>query len=41
MVNWHLDDILRLEIAYGYGTLDRFSLSGHTHFFQMRLQTSF
>jgi phosphate-selective porin OprO/OprP len=41
MVNWYLDDILRLEIAYGYGTLNRFSLTGHTHFFQMRLQTNF
>jgi phosphate-selective porin OprO and OprP len=41
LLNWHLDDMVRLEIAYGYGTLDRFSLVGHTHFFQMRLQTSF
>lgn len=41
MLNWHLDDILRFEIAYGYGSLDRFSLVGKTHFFQMRLQTSF
>ncbi len=41
MLNWHLDDMVRLAIVYGYGTLDRFSLVGHTHFFQMRLQTSF
>ena len=41
LLNWHLDDLVRLEIAYGYGTLDRFTLVGHTHFFQMRLQTTF
>ena len=41
ILNWHLDDMVRLEIVYGYGTLDRFSTVGHTHFFQMRLQTGF
>lgn len=41
MLNWHLDDLVRLEFAYGYGSLDRFSLVGKTHFFQARLQTSF
>ena len=41
MVNGHLDDMVRHEFAYGYGSLDRFSLVGKTHFFQMRLQTSF
>jgi phosphate-selective porin OprO/OprP len=41
MVNWHLSDNLRLELAYGYGALDRFDLSGHTHFFQSRLQFTF
>ena len=38
MVNWHLSDQMRLEIAYGYGVLDRFNLLGATHFFQSRLQ---
>ena len=38
MVNWHLSDQIRLEIAYGYGVLDRFNLLGATHFFQSRLQ---
>jgi phosphate-selective porin OprO/OprP len=39
MVNWHLSDNLRLELAYGYGSLDRFELAGgKTHFFQTRLQ---
>ena len=41
MLNWHLDDLVRLAFVYGYGSLDRFSLVGKTHFFQMRLQTSF
>ncbi len=41
MVNWHLDDILRLEFVYGYGSLDRFSVNGRTHFFQSRLQLAF
>jgi phosphate-selective porin OprO/OprP len=41
MLNWHLDDVLRLEFAYGYGSLNRFSLTGKTHFFQARLQTTF
>lgn len=38
MVNWYLSDNLRLEFAYGYGILDRFGLSGATHFFQSRIQ---
>ena len=40
MVNWHMSDNLRLEFAYGYGTLDRFDLEGHTQFFQFRLQAT-
>jgi phosphate-selective porin OprO/OprP len=38
MVNWHLSDNVRLELAYGYGSLDRFNLVGATQFFQTRLQ---
>jgi phosphate-selective porin OprO/OprP len=38
MVNWYLSPIVRLEVAYGYGTLDRFGLEGSTHFFQSRIQ---
>jgi hypothetical protein len=34
MVNWHLSDNVRLEMAYGYGHLNRFDLKGNTHFFQ-------
>ena len=41
MVNWHLSDNLRLEVAYGYGTLDRFDLQGATQFFQSRIQVTF
>jgi phosphate-selective porin OprO and OprP len=40
MVNWHLSDNVRLEFTYGYGTLDRFDLVGHTQFFQSRVQFS-
>jgi phosphate-selective porin OprO and OprP len=41
MVNWYLSDNLRLEFAYGYGTLDRFDLRGSTQFFQSRIQLLF
>jgi phosphate-selective porin OprO/OprP len=41
MVNWYLSDHMRLEAAYGFGTLDRFTLVGNTHFFQSRLQLQF
>ena len=41
MVNWYLSDHVRLEAAYGFGTLDRFTLAGNTHFFQSRLQLQF
>jgi phosphate-selective porin OprO/OprP len=41
MLNWHLSDNLRLEVAYGYGTLDRFDLRGATQFFQSRIQMTF
>jgi phosphate-selective porin OprO/OprP len=41
MVNWYLSDNVRLEMAYGYGRLDRFDLQGNTQFFQTRLQLQF
>ncbi|MBF5043107.1 porin [Aggregicoccus sp. 17bor-14] len=40
MLNWHMSDNVRLEFAYGYGILDRFSAKGETLFFQSRLQLS-
>ena len=41
MVNWYLSENVRLEMAYGYGHLDRFILKGNTQFFQTRLQLRF
>ncbi len=41
MVSWYLSDNIRLELAYGYGTLDRFDLEGTTQFFQSRIQLQF
>lgn len=38
MVNWYLTRVMRLEFIYGYGTLDRFNLSGHVQFFESRIQ---
>ena len=35
---WYLSDYVRLEIAYGYGSLNRFNTVGKTHFFQTRIQ---
>lgn len=35
-VKWHLIDYVRVELAYGYGKLDRFDLKGTTNFFQGR-----
>ena len=41
MVNWHLADYLKLQMAYGYSVLDRFGVEGGTQFFQARLVTYF
>ncbi|HSA55643.1 MAG TPA: porin [Gemmatimonadaceae bacterium] len=41
MLNWHLSDHVRLELVYGYGSLDRFDVEGATQFFQSRLQLAF
>jgi phosphate-selective porin OprO/OprP len=38
MVNWYLSDNVRLEMIYGYGSLDRFGIVGKTHFLQTRIQ---
>jgi phosphate-selective porin OprO/OprP len=37
-VNWYLSTDARVELAYGYGNLNRFSLKGSTEFFQLRVQ---
>ena len=41
MLNWYLTDNLRLELAYGYGELDRFGVTGVTQFLQARVQFTF
>ena len=38
MLNWHLSEEIRFEMAYGYGKTDRFDLKGAMHIFQTRLQ---
>jgi phosphate-selective porin OprO/OprP len=38
MVNWYLSGNVRLEIVYGYSSLDRFDLVGKTQYFQSRIQ---
>jgi phosphate-selective porin OprO and OprP len=38
MVNWYLSRIMRFELIYGYGVLDRFGMKGSVHFFESRLQ---
>jgi phosphate-selective porin OprO/OprP len=38
MVNWYMTRVMRLEFIYGYGTLDRFNLSGKVQFFESRIQ---
>lgn len=39
-IKWHLMDYLRVELAYGYGRLDRFGVEGNTQFFQARILTA-
>jgi len=41
MLNWYLSDNVRWELAYGYGSLDRFGVVGKTQFFQTRIQLQF
>lgn len=38
MINWHMSDNFRLEIVYGYGSLNRFNTTGRLQFFQSRIQ---
>jgi len=38
MINWYLSGNVRLEFVYGYGVLDRYGITGHTQFFQTRIQ---
>ncbi|PWT73120.1 MAG: porin [Bacteroidetes bacterium] len=38
MINWYLSKILRWELVYGYGILNRFGVTGHVNFFETRIQ---
>jgi phosphate-selective porin OprO/OprP len=38
MINWYLTKVVRWELIYGYGTLDRFNMKGHVQFFETRIQ---
>jgi len=38
MVNWYLTKIIRWELIYGYGVLDRYHLQGNVQFFETRIQ---
>jgi phosphate-selective porin OprO/OprP len=38
MVNWYMSKVIRLELVYGYGQLDRYGLKGGVHFYQGRIQ---
>ena len=38
MINWHLTDNVRIELAYGETWLDRFGLEGHTRLLHSRIQ---
>ena len=37
VVKWYLSEYLRVELAYGYGELDKLGFQGKTQFFQGRL----
>ena len=41
MINWYLSRIIRWELIYGYGILERFNLKGKVQFFETRIQLSF
>jgi phosphate-selective porin OprO/OprP len=38
MVNWYMSRIVRFELVYGYGVLDRFGIKGPVQFFETRIQ---
>jgi phosphate-selective porin OprO and OprP len=40
VLNWHMSDNVRFELAYGFGVLDRFGVKGNLQVFQTRLQLS-
>ena len=38
MINWYLSKVLRWELVYGYGILDRYNMKGHVNFYETRIQ---
>lgn len=38
MINWYMTENVRLEIVYGYSSLERFEMTGKTQYFQSRIQ---
>src|SRR5690349_8027469 len=38
MINWYMSKIVRLELIYGFVTLERFGLRGTTQIFESRIQ---
>ncbi len=37
-INWYMSKVIRFELVYGYGTLDRLNMKGHVQFFETRIQ---
>ena len=38
MINWYMTKVIRFELIYGYGVLDRYDMKGKVQFFETRLQ---
>src|SRR5688572_3579453 len=38
MINWYMTKVIRFELIYGYGVLDRYGMKGKVQFFESRLQ---
>ncbi|HEY6504545.1 MAG TPA: porin [Chitinophagaceae bacterium] len=38
MINWYMTRVIRFELIYGYGVLDRYGMKGKVQFFESRIQ---
>ena len=38
MINWYMTRVIRFEIIYGYGILERYGMKGKVQFFESRIQ---
>ena len=38
MINWYMSRVIRWELIYGYGVLDRYGMEGKVQFFESRIQ---